>query len=97
MVVVAATTSAVAFLVKPVLDDVFLNKNVLMLKLLPLLVMFIFLLRGLGMYGEEYLIQYVGESIIRKLRDSLYDKISDLPLGVFSSGAHRRINVSDHL
>ncbi len=83
MVVVAATTSAVAYLVKPVLDDVFLNKNVVMLKLLPLLVMFIFLLRGLGMYGEEYLIQYVGESIIRKLRDSLYDKISDLPLAFF--------------
>ncbi|MCU0598463.1 MAG: ABC transporter ATP-binding protein/permease [Desulfobacterales bacterium] len=55
MVVVAATTSAVAYLVKPVLDDVFLNKNVTMLKLLPLLVMFIFVLRGLGMYGEEYL------------------------------------------
>jgi subfamily B ATP-binding cassette protein MsbA len=83
MVVVAATTSAVAYLVKPVLDDVFLNKNVTMLKLLPLLVMFIFVLRGLGMYGEEYLIQYVGESIIRKLRDSLYDKISDLPLAFF--------------
>ncbi len=83
MVVVAGTTSAVAYLVKPVLDDVFLHKNEVMLKLLPLLVMFIFLLRGLGMYGEEFLIQYVGESVIRKLRDSLYDKISDLPLAFF--------------
>jgi len=83
MVVVAATTSLVAYLVKPVLDDVFLNKNVFMLKLLPFLIILVFFLRGLGMYGEEYLIQYVGGTIIQKIRDSLYDTISDLPLAFY--------------
>ncbi len=83
MIAIAATTSAIAFIVKPVLDDVFLNKNVTMLKFLPILVIFIFLLRGVAMYGQEFLMHYIGESIIKKMRDDLYNKISDLPLSFF--------------
>lgn len=85
MLVVAATTSATAFIVKPVLDDVFLNKNEFMLKLMPLLIMIIYLLRGAGMYGQDFLMHYVGETVIKKLRDSLYDRIIDLPLSFFQS------------
>lgn len=83
MVVVAATTAATAFIVKPVLDDIFLNKNVTMLRIIPFAVVIIFVLRGVGMYGQEFLMQYVGESIIKRLRDSLYDRITDLSLAFF--------------
>ena len=83
MMVVAATTSATAFIVKPVLDDIFLNKNVEMLKLIPFAVVVIFVFRGAAMYGQEFLMQYVGESIIKRLRDSLYDRITDLSLAFF--------------
>ncbi|MFP4226306.1 MAG: lipid A export permease/ATP-binding protein MsbA [Desulfobacterales bacterium] len=85
MVVVAATTSATAFIVKPVLDDVFLNKNEFMLKLMPALIMIIYLLRGAGMYGQDFLMHYVGETVIKQLRDSLYDRIIDLPISFFQS------------
>jgi len=83
MRVMAAATSASAFLVKPVLDDIFFNIDVTMLKLIPLAVLIIYFLRGLAMYGQEYLMNYVGESIIRRLRNDLYDCISDLPLSFF--------------
>jgi len=83
MVIVAATTSATAFIVKPVLDDVFLNKNEFMLKLMPVLIMIIYVLRGAGMYGQDFLMHYVGEKVIKQLRDSLYDRIIDLPLSFF--------------
>lgn len=83
MLVMAAATSASAFLVKPVLDDIFFNIDVTMLKLIPLAVLIIYFLRGLAMYGQEYLMNYVGESIIRRLRNDLYDCISDLPLSFF--------------
>ncbi|MCF8109888.1 MAG: ABC transporter ATP-binding protein/permease [Desulfobacteraceae bacterium] len=83
MVVVSATTAATAFIVKPVLDDIFIKKDERMLFLLPLAVMAIYVLRGAGMYGQEFLMHYVGENIIRKLRENLYDKISDLPLSFF--------------
>ncbi|MFW6052762.1 MAG: ABC transporter transmembrane domain-containing protein, partial [Desulfosalsimonas sp.] len=83
MVVVSATTSATAFIVKPVLDDIFMEKNEQMLFLLPLAVMILYLLRGAAMYGQEFLMHYVGETIIRKLRENLYDRITDLPLPFF--------------
>jgi len=83
MIVVAATTSATAFIVKPVIDDIFISKNVFLLKMIPILVMVLYLFRGMAMYGQEFLMQYVGENIIRKLRDALYEKITDLPISFF--------------
>ena len=83
MVVVAATTSATAFIVKPVIDDIFISKNAFLLKLIPFIVIALYFSRGLAMYGQEFLMQYVGESIIKKFRDDLYEKITDLPLAFF--------------
>ncbi|RJP85937.1 MAG: ATP-binding cassette domain-containing protein [Desulfobacteraceae bacterium] len=83
MLAVAGTSSITAFIVKPVLDDIFLKQNVAMLKLMPIMVVVIFILRGAAMYGEEYLMNYVGEHIIRRLRDALFDRIIDLPLAFF--------------
>ncbi len=83
MVVVAATTSATAFLVKPVLDEIFMAKNEQMLMLMPILVLVLYVLRALAMYGEQYFMHYVGERIIRKFRDQLYAKISELSLSFY--------------
>ncbi|MBA2882838.1 subfamily B ATP-binding cassette protein MsbA [Desulfosalsimonas propionicica] len=83
MLVVAATTSTTAFLVKPMLDDIFMEKDETMLMIIPIALIVLYLLRAAAMYGQEFLMHYVGESIIRQLRDSLYDKISDLPLMFF--------------
>ncbi len=83
MLVVAASTSVTAFIVKPVLDDIFFKKDIQMLKFIPVMVILIYFLRGLGIYGQEYLMNYVGESIIRELRNRLYNKIQDLPISFF--------------
>jgi subfamily B ATP-binding cassette protein MsbA len=83
MLVIALASSATAFLVKPVLDDIFFNKNITMLKIIPLAVVLIYFLRGLGMYGQDYLMNYVGENIIKDLRNELYDRIQDLPIAFF--------------
>ncbi len=83
MIVVAGSTSATAFVVKPVLDDIFMKKNEQMLLLMPFVVVVIYVLRAAGMYGQEFLMHYVGESIIRQLRDNLYDKITELSLAFF--------------
>jgi subfamily B ATP-binding cassette protein MsbA len=83
MLVVATSSAATAFLVKPALDDIFFKKNTTMLKLIPLAVIMIYLLRGLGMYTQEYLMNYVGQNIIRRLRNNLYDRIQDLPIAFF--------------
>ncbi len=83
MIVMAGATSVSAYLVKPMLDDVFINQDRRMLLLIPQLAVIVFLLKGIASYGQEYLMNYVGESIIRELRDRLYNKIVDLPMGFF--------------
>ena len=83
MSVIAVASSATAFLVKPVLDDIFFNKDTTMLKIIPLVVILIYFLRGLGMYGQDYLMNYVGENIIKDLRNDLYNRIQDLPIAFF--------------
>ncbi|RLC30023.1 MAG: lipid A export permease/ATP-binding protein MsbA [Deltaproteobacteria bacterium] len=80
---VAASTAISAFLMKNVIDDIFIEKKVVMLKLLPPAVVIIYLVRGIGMYGQKYMMNYVGESIIRRLRNMLYERIMDLPLAFF--------------
>jgi len=83
MLIMAGATSATAFLVKPVIDGIFLRKDMAMLKLLPLAVIAVYFVNGLSRYGEEYLMNHVGESIIRELRDKLYERIQGLPIAFF--------------
>ncbi|WP_299981341.1 ABC transporter transmembrane domain-containing protein [Desulfobacula sp.] len=80
MVVVAAANGAMALMVKPVMDDIFINQNKDMLLLIPGIAILIFFLKGTGSYGSEYLMNYIGEKIIRFFRESLYEKITDLPI-----------------
>ncbi|MBI2368825.1 MAG: ABC transporter permease, partial [Deltaproteobacteria bacterium] len=84
MALIAAVTAATALLVKPVLDDVFFRRNWQMLVLLPLVVLALFLLKGLFLYGEEYFMGYVGQRVIADMRDRLYQHLQRLPVAFFT-------------
>ncbi len=83
MLVMSAGTAAAAYLLKPAIDDVFINKDVRMLKLIPAAIVIVYFIRSIAMYGQEYLMSYVGQNIIRRLRNTLYNRIQDLPLSFF--------------
>ncbi len=83
MLLVGVSTGATAFLVKPILDDIFLKQDTFMLKVIPIAVIVIYFFRGAAEYGHSYLMNYVGQNVIKKLRDELYSKICDLPLSFF--------------
>jgi subfamily B ATP-binding cassette protein MsbA len=80
---VSGATTAMGYLIKPVIDDIFVNRDTAGLVILPLVVIVVFLVNGLGRYGQEYFMNYVGEDIIRRLRNQLYDRIQDLSLAFF--------------
>jgi len=83
MLIVAGATAASAYLVKPMLDDIFVNRDRSKLLLLPGAAIVIFLLKGSATYGQQYWMNYVGQQIIKTLRNMLYDRILDLPLAFF--------------
>jgi subfamily B ATP-binding cassette protein MsbA len=83
MIVVAVMTAAQAYMVKPMLDEIFFNQDAFMLKILPLLIVTIFLLQGIFDYSYKYFLAKVGQSVIRDLRNHLYRHIQSLPLSFF--------------
>jgi subfamily B ATP-binding cassette protein MsbA len=82
-IVAAASSSASAYLVKPLLDDIFMNKDATMLLIIPCLIVFVSLIKGLASYCREYFMKNIGLSVIKDLRDLLYSKIIRLPLQFF--------------
>ncbi|MBT9448107.1 MAG: lipid A export permease/ATP-binding protein MsbA [Desulfobacterales bacterium] len=83
MIGVAGTTSAMAFLFKPVIDDIFINKDAQMLTLLPLAIIGTFILKGACYYGQAYMMNHVGQCIVKRIRDDLYSHIQTLSLSFF--------------
>ena len=71
MVAVAVGTALSAHLLKPVLDDVFINKDAEMLTLIPFAIVGVFMLKSIGRYVQTYYTVYIGNDIVRKLRDKL--------------------------
>ncbi len=75
MLVVGATTSALAFLVKPTLDEIFLKRNAELLTWIPLAVVGIYLTKGACNYTQTVLMNFIGQRVVADLRASLYRKI----------------------
>ena len=82
-VVVSAATGAAAWIVKPVMDDIFLSKDTTLLKILPLGFILIYTIKGLARYGQSYLMRSIGQKIITRIRNELYEHIQKMPLSFF--------------
>jgi len=84
---VAALTAAYAWLVRPVLDDIFIRKDRFMLMILPGVILGVAFFKGVFNYGQAYLMRYVGNRIISDIRRDLYHHIVLLPIGYHSKNA----------
>lgn len=83
MAVVAVCTAYSAFLVKPALDEIFINKDEQALKTIPLLVILVFAVKGLFRVLQTYQMQYCALKVLERLRNDLYAKILRLPMDFF--------------
>ena len=72
-----------AWLVKPVLDDIFLEKKMTMLKLLPVAIILIYTVKGSAGYAQSYIMRSVGQRIITRLRYELYAHINCMSMSFF--------------
>ena len=84
MLVVGAMTSALAFLVKPALDEIFLNRNSDMLMLIPVAVVVIYLVKGACNYTQTILMSFIGQRVVADLRNNLYRRIQMQSLSFFT-------------
>jgi len=82
---VSASQALIAWLVKPVMDDIFLKQDLLMLRLVPFFVLGAYVMKGLGRYGQSYLMAAVGERVVARIRHDLYAHIQGMSLSFFSA------------
>ena len=83
MVSVAIGTAGTAQLIKPILDDVFIQKDAQMLAMMPFLLIVVSLLKGVGGYIQTYYTSYIGQDVVRKLRDRLVSHLTYLDMDFF--------------
>ncbi|RDU74218.1 ABC transporter permease [Helicobacter anseris] len=78
-------TAWTAHLVKPTLDDIFINKDSFMLVLVPILVILSFLGKGVGILLQTYFMNYIGLDIIKRIRNQMLEKMLEMEMGFFNS------------
>lgn len=84
MLLFSATNGVMPFLIRYIFDDLFTNKNLTALKILPGAIIATFVLRGVVGFGSSYLTEYVGQRIIADLRTALNDHIQHMSLSFFN-------------
>lgn len=77
---VAALSAAYAWLVRPVLDGIFISKDETLLLILPLALLVVAVLKSAFSYGQTYLITYVGNHVIADIRKALFRQFMKLPV-----------------
>jgi len=88
--ILSGIEGALAWFIKPVMDSIFIKKDVWWLLPITIGVIVLFLLRGTFTFLTNYLMNSVGAKIARSLRDILYRKLLALPLRFYhatSSGS----------
>jgi subfamily B ATP-binding cassette protein MsbA len=83
MILVAVASSMTAYLIKPVLDEIFIAHDTKMLYILPFFIILAYLTKGIGTFVEKYFIGYIGLDIVRLIRDDLLRHLLHLDLEFF--------------
>src|SRR5262250_722452 len=71
-VLLSGTTALAALLVKPVLDQIFIDRDTTKLLWFPLVIVLLYVVRGLLSYGHSYLMRAISQRITRDMRNELF-------------------------
>ena len=71
MILASSGTAVSAYLVKPLLDEIFIAKDVQMLQLLPYAIIAVYAAKEIGRYMQAYFTAFIGHDIIRRFRDKI--------------------------
>jgi len=83
MIMTSSGTAASAYLVKPLLDKIFIAKDIHMLHLLPYAIIVVYVVKEGGRYLQTYFTEYIGQDIIRRFRNTLLKNILTLDISFF--------------
>ncbi len=85
MLGVAICTGAQTYMVKDLLDKIFIEKNEFYLYSLTVIIVFIFGIKGVFYYTYHFLLEQVGLAVIKDYRSKIFEHIHIQPLSFFHS------------
>lgn len=88
---VAAFQGVTAWLVGPVLQEIFIDRNPNLLVMLPLVLLGVTILKAMFSYGQSYLMGYVGQWLIADVRQQLFLHIIRLPIRFHDANSSGRL------
>jgi subfamily B ATP-binding cassette protein MsbA len=88
---VALLSGAYAWLARPVLDDIFIQKDERMLLVLPLALLGVATLKAVFSYGVGYLMAYVGNRVVADIRQELFQQLMRLSIGFHDTNTSGRL------
>ena len=91
MAFAAGSTAALAYLMEPVLDQIFLEKDRTLLIVVPIAVIGITLIRGAATYGQAVLMAFVGQRVIAELQSRIFAHVLRFDLAFFQDTASGRL------
>lgn len=82
MIVVAATTGLLAWIVKPTMDEIFVKANPSALIIITSAVIIVTIIKSLAMYAQDVMMGYIGQRIVTNMQLALYSHLlhADLSL-----------------
>jgi subfamily B ATP-binding cassette protein MsbA len=80
MTVLAALRGLIVYILGPIIDGVFVQKNAQLLILLVVVLPFIFMLRMVCEYVNAYLMSWIGQKAVQCIRDDLFTHIHKLSM-----------------
>ena len=78
MIIAASCYMVVPWLIRDVVDEVLMEKNLFKLNLIVVAIVFLFFIRGIAVYGQTYSMAFVGQRVVIDLRESIYRKLMSL-------------------
>ena len=87
MVGYAITDTAFAALMKPMLDGSFVDQNESAIMMVPLMILGIFVLRGVAGFASTYYIAWIGWRVIKQLRGEIFGKYLTLPTAFYDKAS----------
>lgn len=79
MIVFAATETGMAALMKPLMDGSFVDRDPETIKLIPLLLIGLFLIRGIANFFTSYGLGWIARNVIKNLRAEMFESLVALP------------------
>ncbi|WP_260604711.1 ABC transporter ATP-binding protein [Campylobacter sp. MIT 99-7217] len=83
MLLAAAGTALSAWMIEPILDKIFVAKDITLLYYTPFLVVIVYVVKSSGIYLQSYYISFIGTDILRKLREEVLRNIIYLDMKFF--------------